>query len=102
MGRRFGLTLAAAALALSTTVLGATGAGAASGDDAAEFCRQFAEAGGLELFGLNMGECVNFEKGPSSDQSNNFVAAFCGLDEVQLALGATDKGQCIQAFRSGG
>ena len=101
MGRRFGVTLAVAALALSTTVLGATGAGAAPARDAAETCRQLDETGALALFGLNRGECVNFAKGPSSDRSNNFVAAFCGMDEVQSALGVSNKGQCIKAFRSG-
>jgi hypothetical protein len=101
VGRRFGTGLAVAALALSTTVLGATGAWAAPASDVAEACREIDEAGELALLGLTRGECVNFLKGPSSEHSNNFVAAFCGIDLVQLGLGVTNKGQCIKAFRAG-
>ena len=102
MGRQFGIGLAAAALAFSTAVMGATGAGAASpARDAVEDCQEIADAGGLELLGLNMGECVNFAKGPSSDHSRNFEAAFCGLDGVQLALGVSNKGQCMKVFGAG-
>jgi hypothetical protein len=101
VGRRFGVALAVAALALSTTALGATGAGASPASDAAEACRQIDEAGELALLGLTRGECVNLLKGSSSDRSSNLIAAFCGLDEVQIAFGVSSKGQCIKAFRAG-
>jgi hypothetical protein len=100
VGRRIGAGLAVAALAFSTVVLGATGAGAAPAGDAAEACRQIDDAGELALLGVTRGECVNLLKGPSSGRSDNFAAAFCGLDDLQLLLGGTNKGQCIKALRT--
>jgi hypothetical protein len=82
-------------------VFAAPGVAAAQpADNAAELCRQLDEQGELEFLGVTRGECVNLVKGPASPRANNFIAAICGIDFVQQFTGTTNKGQCIQAFRS--
>ena len=63
--------------------------------EAAELCRELDEAGALAAIGSTRGECVNFYALEASEQSNNYLAAACGLDRVQADTGTTNKGQCM-------
>ena len=101
MVRRFMSWLVVLTMALSTLPFGAITASAdpTNAAEVAELCRQADEEGILDEFGITRGECVNLGKGPASENANNFVAALCGLDALQESVGATNKGQCIQAVR---
>jgi len=69
--------------------------------DAAAFCQELnAEGFLLEELGITVGECVNLVKGPVNENSNNFVAAICGVDFIQEDVGTTTKGQCIKVVRT--
>ena len=68
--------------------------------DAVALCQALDEAGELEAAGATFGECVNVIQGPSSEQSNNFIAGLCGLDFALELTGTTSKGQCIKVVRT--
>ncbi len=107
--RRVALSvLAASALALA-------GAPAAKADhvtarEATRLCREFQEEDlndhlvvGVERPGeLTRGECQNILMGRASPNANNQLAATCGSDSVQEAVGERNKGQCIEEVRFGG
>ena len=67
--------------------------------DAAAACRALDADGTLAAFGITRGECVNLTTGPASDHSSNELAALCGLDGAQAALGISNTGQCIKLLR---
>ena len=64
------------------------------------FCQFLDEVGELDDEGVTFGECVNFVKGPSTEQSTNFIAGLCGLDFALELTGTTNKGQCIRFLRA--
>jgi len=93
-------------LVLGLPVL-ASGAGHAAAapiepKDAVAFCRLLDERGILDRpeLGLTRGECVNEVKGSASEDANNLSAGLCGEGFVLQLTGTTNKGQCIQFFRT--
>ena len=65
----------------------------------AALCRDFDEAGGLDVNGLliTRGECVTIVAGENFE-SQRYIAGVCGIDVVQASFGTTSKGQCIQVI----
>jgi hypothetical protein len=88
---------ATAALTGASLFMAIPASAASPASDAAGLCTLVADQ--LPQFGINQGECVNLVKGPASNNSNNFIAAICGIDLVQGFLGE-NKGQCIKTIRS--
>ena len=97
----FTLLLSMLALPLLASGLTASATVAPGGaKDAVALCQAADEAGNLDAEGATFGECVNFVKGPSTEQSTNFIAGLCGLDFALELTGTTNKGQCIKVVRT--
>ena len=95
------LVTAAVALCAGLPVGVAIGSPAsANASDAVEICRQLDEFDFLDDLNITFGECVNLVKGPASAKANNFIAAICGVDDIQDFTDTTNKGQCIKVFRT--
>jgi hypothetical protein len=95
--RTLGTVGATAVLTGASLFMAIPASAALPAPDATKLCKLVADQ--LPQFGINQGECVNLVKGPASDNSNNFIAAICGIDLVQGFLGE-NKGQCIKTTRS--
>lgn len=69
-------------------------------NDTTVICRQGDADGLLKVLGVTLGECMNVLRPPAAvnPQANADNAGLCGVDFFLLDIGATSKGQCIQAL----
>ena len=90
-------TLLLGMLALPLAMSGLTASAAPGDTDVVAVCQEADEF--IDEQGITFGECVNMAMGPASEQSNNVIAAFCGVDPRQAFYDTTNKGQCIKVVR---